>query len=50
MLDTTTFVGDDKVEMEYEYEIIKKTRQTEKVIITRKHKLSVALVFQGNPI
>ena len=50
VLDTTTFVGDNKVEMEYEYEVIKKTRQTEKGIITQKHKLSVALVFQGNPI
>ena len=52
MLETTTFVGDDKVAMEYEYdyEVIRKTRQTEKGIITPQHKLSVALVFQGNPI
>ena len=50
VLDTTTFVGDNKVEMEYEYEVIKKTRQTEKGIITQKKKLSVAMVFQGNPI
>ena len=53
VLQATTLVGEDKVAMEYEYDhdvIVRHTRQTEKGIITQKKKLSVAMVFQGNPI
>ena len=53
VLQATTLVGDDKVAMEYEYDhdvIVRHIRQTEKGIITQKIKISVAMVFQGNPI
>ena len=53
VLQETTLVGNNKVAMEYEYDhdvILRHTRQTEKGIITQKNKLSVAMVFQGNPI
>ena len=53
VLQATTLVGDDKVAMKYEYDhniIVRHTRQTEKGIITQKKQLSVAMVFQGNPI
>ena len=53
VLQATTFVGEDKVAMEYEYDhdvIVRHTRQTERGIITQKKKLSVDMVFQCNPI
>ena len=53
VLQATILVGEDKVAMEYEYDhdvIVRHTRQTERGIITQKKKLSVAMVFQGNPI
>ena len=53
MLQEFTFVGDDNVDMEYEYdqEVIERSkRKTERGIISHNNKLSIAMIFQGNPI
>ena len=53
MLNKTTVVGENNVVIKDEYDYAvnsRQKRQTEKGIIPRKRKLSVAMVFQGNPI
>ena len=48
-----TVVGENKVSMEYEYDhdvVLRHTRNTEKGVITHNKRLSIAMIFQGNPI
>ena len=53
LLKGNTIVGENKVSMEYEYEhevVLRHTRKTEKGIISQSKKISIAMLFQGNPI
>ena len=53
LLKRNTFVGENKVSMDYEYEqevVLRHTRKTEEGIISQSKTISIAMIFQGNPI